>query len=124
MAAGEVGWAWLSKSQKVKPCASTRSTAVRSATACSTTRTTTANPSMLAPYGLTGDDIFDIFFVFMNVELHPDGDFTIKPCEAGPDDYIDLRAEMDILAAVSACPADTANVNRGPPGPLGIKILD
>ena len=78
----------------------------------------------LAPYGLTGDDIFDIFNVFMNVELHPDGDFTIKPCEAGPDDYIDLRAEMDILAAVSACPADTANANRGSPGPLGIKILD
>ena len=30
----------------------------------------------LAPYGLTGDDVFDIFNVFMNVELHPDGRFV------------------------------------------------
>lgn len=78
----------------------------------------------LAPYGLTGDDVFDIFNVFMNVDLEADGGFTIKPTDAGPDDYIEIRAEMDILAAVSACPADTSPTNGGKSAPLGIKIFN
>jgi uncharacterized protein YcgI (DUF1989 family) len=39
------------------------------------------------------------------------------------DDYIDLRAEMDILAGISACPSDKARTNNGQPNPLGIKIF-
>ena len=77
----------------------------------------------LEPYGLTGDDVFDIFNVFMNVELYPDGSFRMKPTEVGKDDYIDLKAEMDVLAAVSACPADTSPTNGGRSAPLGIKIF-
>ena len=77
----------------------------------------------LAPYGLTGDDIIDVFNVFMNVDLHPDGSFTIKPSTATKDDYIDLRAEMDVLAAVSACPADKSPTNGGTCRPLGLKIF-
>jgi len=60
----------------------------------------------------------------MNVDLHEDGGFTILPTEVGPSDYIDMRAEMDILAAVSACPADTSPTNGGKSAPLGIKIFD
>jgi uncharacterized protein YcgI (DUF1989 family) len=76
----------------------------------------------LAPHGLTGDDIIDIFNVFMNVELRPDGSFTIRPPETKRGDYIDLRAEMNILAAVSACPADRNATNDGRAKPLGIRI--
>lgn len=78
----------------------------------------------LAPYGLSGDDIVDVFNVFMTVDLRTDGSFTIRPTTAGPDDYIDLRAEMDILAAVSACPADTSPTNGGKSAPLGIRIFE
>ena len=77
----------------------------------------------LAPFGISGDEIFDIFNVFMNVELYEDGGFKILPTEVGPDDYIDLRAEMDVLAAVSACPADTSPTNGGKSAPLGIRIF-
>ncbi len=77
----------------------------------------------LAPFGLGGDDIIDIFNVFMNAELYADGSFRILPTEVKKDDYIDLRAEMDLLAAVSACPADTSPTNRGTLKPLGIKIF-
>ena len=77
----------------------------------------------LEPYGLTGDDVFDIFNVFMNVELYPDGSFRMKPTEVDKDDYIDLKAEMDVLAAISACPADTSPTNGGKSAPLGIKIF-
>jgi hypothetical protein len=76
----------------------------------------------LAPYGVCGDDIVDIFNVFMNVEMRPDGSFTILPPSAKKGDYIDLRAEMDVLAAVSACPADRNATNDGRAKPLGITI--
>jgi len=78
----------------------------------------------IAPYGLSGDDVFDIFNVFMNVDLHTDGGFTIHPTGAGPDDYIDLRAEMDVLAAISACPADTSPTNGGTCKSLGVKVFE
>ena len=77
----------------------------------------------LAPFGLTGDDVMDVFNVFMAADLHPDGSFTIKPSPVTKNDYIDLRAEMDVLAAISACPADTSPTNNGRSAPLGIKIF-
>jgi len=77
----------------------------------------------LQPFGLTGDDVGDIFNVFMNVELDAAGGFRIRPTEVGPDDYIDLRAEMDVLAAISACPADANATNGGRCKPLGIKVF-
>ena len=58
----------------------------------------------LAPYGLTGDDINDVFNVFMNVDMDPNGRFTLKVPTTVKGDHIDLRAEMDILAGISACP--------------------
>ena len=76
----------------------------------------------LAPYGVSGDDIVDIFNVFMNVEVRPDGSFTILPPSAKKGDYIDLRAEMDVLAAISACPADRNATNDGRAKPLGITV--
>jgi len=78
----------------------------------------------LAPHGLSGDDIIDVFNVFMNVELRADGSFTILPPSARKGDYIELRAEMNILAAVSACPADRNATNDGRAKPLGIAILE
>ena len=77
----------------------------------------------LEPYGLTGGDVPDVFNVFMVSELDVDGTFTRKAPTAMEDDYIDLRAEMDILAAISACPSETiANDYR--PKPLGVKIFE
>jgi len=76
----------------------------------------------LAPFGVSGDDIVDIFNVFMNVELRADGSFAILPPSAKKGDYIELRAEMDVLAAVSACPADRNATNDGRAKPLGITI--
>ena len=77
----------------------------------------------LDPFGLTGDDIFDIFNVFMNVELGTDGSFTLVAPTTAAGDYIDLRAEMNVLAAVSACPSDNSPTNDFRAKPLGIKIF-
>ena len=75
----------------------------------------------LQPYGLTGDDIGDIFNVFMTVELDTDGGITTVLSKAKKGDYIDLLAEMDVLAAVSACPAEVV-IDDYRPKPPGVTI--
>ena len=77
----------------------------------------------LEPYGLTGDDIGDIFNVFMTVNMDRKGKFSYTTPRAMKGDYIDMLAEMDVLTAVSACPADTVT-NDYKPKPLGIKIFE
>ena len=77
----------------------------------------------LAPFGIDGKDIGDCFNVFMNVELNQDGGFTVKVPATKPGDYIDLRAEMNIIAAVSACPNETGPVNNFRAKSLGIQVL-
>ena len=79
----------------------------------------------LAPYGLTADDVpADVFNVFMNSELHEDGTFTRKAPTAMKGDYIDLLAEMDILAAISACPSESNATNDYRAKPIGFKIFE
>lgn len=74
----------------------------------------------LAPYGLSEDDVPDVFNAFMNVAGIEGGKFeTIMPVSQ-KGDYISLRAEMDILAAVSACPFDQLYTPR----PLQIQIIE
>jgi uncharacterized protein YcgI (DUF1989 family) len=77
----------------------------------------------LAPHGIDGDAIIDIFNVFMDVDMDSEGRFKILPTKVRKDDYIDLRADMDVIAAVSACPSEVSPVNGGTLKPLGLKIL-
>lgn len=50
------------------------------------------------------------FNVFMNVGYDPDGTWVIRRPTTKAGDYIDIRADMDMLWAVSVC-------NYGPPPP-------
>ena len=59
----------------------------------------------------------------MATDLYEDGRFLNIPPTAMRGDYIDLMAEMDILAAISACPCNTP-VNDYVPKSLGVKILE
>ena len=75
---------------------------------------------VLAPYGLGEDDVPDVFNAFMNVDGIEEGKFeTVMPVSK-TGDYITLRAEMDILAAVSACPFDLLYAPRS----LQIQIVE
>jgi uncharacterized protein YcgI (DUF1989 family) len=78
----------------------------------------------LAPFGIAGDDIGDVFNVFMNVDLGTDGSFAIRAPETKAGDHIDLRAGMNIIAGISACPNSTNPVNNFRAKPLGVTIYD
>jgi uncharacterized protein len=63
----------------------------------------------LEPFGIAGDDIPTTFNVFMNVGIMPSGELDIGPPLSGPGDFVDLRAEMDLIVGVTACSAEKSN---------------
>jgi uncharacterized protein YcgI (DUF1989 family) len=74
----------------------------------------------LSPFGISEDDVPDVFNAFMNAEGFEEGRFdTLEPITK-KGDYISMKAEMDILVGVSACPFDLLYTPR----PLGIKIVE
>lgn len=72
----------------------------------------------LREWGIGKKSIPGAFTPFMNVIHHPDGRAEIAepPSKAG--DYIDMRAEMDMLVAISACPQERNAVNGWHPSSL------
>jgi uncharacterized protein YcgI (DUF1989 family) len=62
------------------------------------------------------------FVPFMNMQYETDGTCTIRPPVSKPGDYLDLRADMDVLVAVSNCPSEHNPCNGWNPTPLRIVI--
>ena len=65
--------------------------------------------SELAEYGIRSHQIGIPLNTFMNIEIQPNGEIKIKPPRAKAGDYLELRAEMDLIVGLSACPASTCN---------------
>jgi uncharacterized protein YcgI (DUF1989 family) len=64
----------------------------------------------LAPYGITADEIPIAFNVFMHV--HVDGDsgrIEVRPPLSKPGQRLLLRAQMDLIVAMTACSAGQSN---------------
>ena len=77
----------------------------------------------LAPYGITVD-LPCTFNIFMNFDIGPDGAITWHETASKPGDYIDLKAGMDVIAAISNCPADMSVVNGFEPTRLRVAVFD
>ncbi|WP_380676503.1 DUF1989 domain-containing protein [Salinigranum sp. GCM10025319] len=59
----------------------------------------------LEPWGIRPEDIPSPINLFQTMEYDLDtGEVHIIPSDSDPGDYVDLRAEMDCLVGVSACP--------------------
>lgn len=71
-------------------------------------------------FGLTTHDVHDAFNIFMRTGVNEkDGLFFERPL-AKKGDYMDLKAEMDCIVAISACPGKSSG---GRHRRLGIEIL-
>jgi len=76
----------------------------------------------LAPYGIPLKEIPYSFNVFMNVDLQPDGSIrTVEPLSR-PGDYVELRADMDLIVAISNCPSDQGPCNGYRLSPLQVTV--
>ena len=63
----------------------------------------------IAEFGLGEEYVHDTFNFFMRTGLDPQTQkFFAEAADSRPTDYVDLRAEMDCLVALSACPGHTA----------------
>ena len=69
----------------------------------------------LERFGVLVDDIPTTFNVFMNVDILPSGELKIDPPLSEPGDFLDLRAEMDLIVGVTACSAEMSNNYRFKP---------
>lgn len=60
---------------------------------------------------------------FMNVPWQPDGTVAIVEPVSRPGDHVVLRAEMDALVAISACPQDKNPCNAFKPTELRVQVF-
>ncbi|MEO1291515.1 MAG: DUF1989 domain-containing protein [Pseudomonadota bacterium] len=78
--------------------------------------------SELAKHGLGAEHVVANVNWFMNVPVDEDGTADIAAPRSVPGDYVELRAEMPILAVLSNCPEEL-NAATGENGPTPIRAV-
>jgi hypothetical protein len=78
----------------------------------------------IAPYGLGKRDMVSNINFFMNVPVSEDGTLEIVDGISAPGSIVDLRAEMNVLVAISNCPQMNNPCNAYNPTPIRIMIWD
>ncbi len=63
----------------------------------------------LREFGISEDQIPVSFNIFMNVEIGAGGALRVLPPRSKAGDLIALRAEMDLIAGLTACSAEMSN---------------
>ena len=76
----------------------------------------------LAKHGLGAKDIAANINLFMYVPVEANGDVAIAPGVSKAGDYVDLRAEMDLLAVLSNCPEALNNAAGMNPTPIRVIV--
>ena len=62
--------------------------------------------------------------LFQSTPVQADGSFIQLPAQSRPGDCVELRALMDVVIAVSACPQDYVPINGLQPTPIGLEVFD
>ena len=78
----------------------------------------------LTPYGLERKDIPMNMNIFMNCPIQDDGGWAIDYPKSRRGDFIDLKAEMDCIVAMSNCPSDTSSCNANYLTPLKVILYE
>jgi urea carboxylase-associated protein 1 len=76
----------------------------------------------LAHHGVGPEHIVANVNFFMNVPVAADGAAGITDSQSRPGDYVDLRAEMPVLAVLSNCPEEL-NPATGANGPTPVRAV-
>ncbi len=78
----------------------------------------------LEPHGLSRKDVVANINFFMYVPVEADGTMGIVDGRSKPGDFVDLRAEMDVLAVLSNCPQMNNPANGYNPTPIRVIISE
>jgi urea carboxylase-associated protein 1 len=74
-------------------------------------------------HGMGKRDIVANINFFMNVPVEPDGRLAIVDGVSKPGDYVEMRAEMDVLCVISNCPQVNNPCNGFNPTPVRVMIF-
>jgi urea carboxylase-associated protein 1 len=75
-------------------------------------------------YGIEKRDIPHNINFFMNVPVTPEGKLTFEDGISEPGKYVEMRAEMDVLALISNCPQLNNPCNAYNPTPVRVLIWE
>lgn len=75
-------------------------------------------------YGLGKRDVVSNINFFMNVPLTAEGGLSFEDGISGPGKYVEMRAEMDVIALVSNCPQLNNPCSGFNPTPLEMLVWD
>jgi uncharacterized protein len=78
----------------------------------------------IAPYGLGKRDLVSNINFFMNVPVSKEGRLEIVDGISDPGSTVDLRAEMEVLAAISNCPQMNNPCNGYNPTPIRLLVWE
>ena len=78
----------------------------------------------LAKYGMGSNNLAANVNFFMFVPVGVDGEMDMGPSISKPGDYVDLRAETNVLAVMSNCPQINNSVNDYNPTPVRVVVSD
>jgi urea carboxylase-associated protein 1 len=79
--------------------------------------------AVMEPYGVGMREIPYTFNIFMNVPVSPDGAIKVEAPRSKPNDYVDLKAEMDLIIAISNCPQERNVCNNFHATRLGLVVF-
>jgi len=74
--------------------------------------------------GMGKRDIASNINFFMNVPVTPEGKLTFEDGLSAPGKYVEMRAEMDVLAMISNCPQLNNPCNAYDPTPVEVLIWE
>lgn len=77
----------------------------------------------MASLGLTPPEIPSPLNLWMNIPVKADGSIGWEEPASKPGDYVVLKAEMDCIVAMSACPQDIICINKGVPTDAHFEVL-
>ena len=78
----------------------------------------------MAPWGKQRHEIPNSLNVFMNCPVKENGAWEVGAPLSKAGDYVDFRADMDLLIGISNCPQDLNHCNGGSIKPLGVMIYE
>ena len=74
-------------------------------------------------HGMSKRDIVPNINFFMNVPVEPSGALAIVDGISSPGDYVELKAEMDVLLVISNCPQINNPCNGFNPTPIQVLVF-
>ncbi|MBT7646458.1 MAG: DUF1989 domain-containing protein, partial [Rhodospirillaceae bacterium] len=61
--------------------------------------------------------------LFEHAVVQADGSLLDEPSAAAAGDYVELRAEMDLVLVCSACPSSVGDISQGEPRGAAIELI-